>query len=136
MHFINFIYFMVYCCVREDNNSQWPRHERAAYLIDGILAQILFTLIMIVLGFLGVRMNHILMWIILVVLTIFISFKIVNSYYITSGRYKNIIFFYEDASKSKRLLYVILSILMFLSSFTLMFFGGMLMSYLLSLHLK
>tara|TARA_R110001592_G_scaffold347491_1_gene641061 strand:+ start:656 stop:1066 length:411 start_codon:yes stop_codon:yes gene_type:complete len=128
------IYLMYYFLVREDKT--FSKKSRTLFLVESLLFFFLTMLLFVVLGALNLRFQNILFWILVVCLIpLPLSGLIAINYYKKSGRDLEIIKKGEELySKRQRKLLGALALLLHVVGFCLMFSGGILMSYLWSLH--
>jgi hypothetical protein len=129
---IDLIYFMFYCSAGNDGTKS--KHEMVAYGMELISTQLFIFLSMILLGACNLRFNSFITYVVILLPIPFISYYIINGYYIKSGKYNTILEKYATTSKRTRTLYKAIVILLFIISFALLFVGGIIMSYLLSLY--
>ena len=129
---MDFIYYMFYCAAGNDGTKS--KHGMVVYGMEIIATQILSFFTEILIGLLNLRIQVFLLWIFIISANAIIAYFSVNNYYIKSGRYNNIPEKYANTTNRKKILYKIIIIFVFVISFVLLFVGGMIMSYLLSLH--
>lgn len=126
------LYFIFSCLVREDGNGD--KHKRTVLLIDMSTTFILSFIIMVLFGILNIRLIHFLLWIIVISILGLMSYRFYYDFFIKSKRYVNIEESTWKISKKRKKLYAVFAALIYLLSLLLLFVGGILMSYLLSLH--
>jgi len=129
---MDFIYFMFYCAVGNDGTKS--KHEMVVYVMEIIATQILSFVTFILIGLLNFRIQVFILWVLIISANAIIAYFSVNNYYIKSGRYNKIPDKYANTTNRKKSLYKIIIIFVFVISFVLLFVGGIIMSYLLSLH--
>lgn len=132
MNVIEKIYAIFLCLTRDDQYGD--RHKRAAMALEMVSTFLLSFFIMIILGALNFRISNILIWGIIIGLIGFSTYLFFNKYLIKSERYIGIVEEAKQYSKKKKVSYAFLSVLIVIGSFCFLIGGGMLMSYLLSLH--
>lgn len=129
---IDLIYYMFYCSAGNDGTKS--KHKMVAYGMELISTQLFVFLSMILLGACNLRFNSFITYVVRLLPIPFISYYIINGYYIKSGKYNTIIEKYATTSNRTRTLYKAKVILLFIISFVLLFVGGIIMSYLFSLY--
>lgn len=132
MNIIEKTYSVFLCLTRDDKFGD--RHKRAAMALEMVTTFLFSFFIMIIIGFLNFRITNILLWGLIIVLIAFSTYLFFNRYLIKSERYIGIVEEAKQYSKKKKISYAFLSIFIVLLSFCFLIGGGMLMSYLLSLH--
>jgi len=126
------LYSLFLCLVREDGNGD--KHRRAVLLIDMTTTFVLSFITMILFGLFNLRLTNFLLWIIAISILGLISYRFYYNYFIKSKRYIAICEISTQFTKKKKTVYAIIAALIYLSSLALLLGGGILMSYLLSLH--
>lgn len=129
----DFLFFMFYCLTKEDGTGE--RHIRASYLLEIASTFLLSFLTFIVFGLLNIRPQNFIVWILVIVINAIISYLITKRYYIYSGRFEKILELGKVYNKRRRTTYAITSLFIILILFVILFLGGILMSYLYTLHL-
>lgn len=132
MNIIEKTYSVFLCLTRDDKFGD--RHKRAAMALEMVTTFLISFFIMIIIGLLNFRNTNILLWGLIIVLIGFSTYLFFNRYLIKSERYIGIIEETKQYSKKKKLSYAFLSVILVLLSFCFLIGGGILMSYLLSLH--
>jgi len=132
MNIIEKTYSVFLCLTRDDKFGD--RHKRAAMALEMVTNFLLSFFIMIIIGLLNFKINNILLWGLIIVSIAFITYLFFNRYLIKSERYIGIVEEAKQYSKKKKLSYAFLSVFLMLLSFCFLICGGILMSYLLSLH--
>lgn len=132
MNFIEKTYSVFLCLTRDDKYGD--RHKRAAMALEMVTTFLFSFFIMIIIGLLNFKITNILLWGLIIVLTAFSTYLIFNRYLIKSERYIGIVEESNQYSKKKKIFFAFLSVFLVLLSFCLLISGGILMSYLLSLH--
>ncbi len=126
------LYSLFLCLVREDGNGD--RHKRVVLLIDMTTTFVLSFIMMVLFGFFNIRVANFLLWIIAISILGMISYRFYYDYFIKSKRYANIAEITSQIPKKRKAIYAIIAALIYLLSLLLLLSGGILMSYLLSLH--
>jgi len=126
------LYSLFSCLVREDGNGD--KHKRTVLLIDMSTTFIFSFIMMVLFGLFNIRLTNFLLWIIAISFLGVISYRFYYDYFIKSKRYINIVENTLQISKKKKTIYAIFAALIYLLSLLLLVAGGILMSYLLSLH--
>ena len=126
------LYGLFLCLVREDGNGD--KNKRAVLLIDMSTTFILSFITMVLFGLFNIRLTNFLLWIIAISILGMISYHLYYDYFIKSKRYVNIAEVTLQISKKRKTVYAIIAALIYLLSLLLLLGGGILMSYLLSLH--
>jgi hypothetical protein len=129
---IDLIYYMFYCSAGNDGTKS--KHEMVAYGMEIVATQILSFFTFIILGALNIKVSVFLLWILIIGTNAVFAYFLVNGYYIKSGKYHTILEKYATTSNRTRTFYKTIVILLFIISFVLLFVGGIIMSYLLSLY--
>lgn len=132
MNMLDKLFAIVYCAVHEDKNKD--RHKRTVFLIEGIISFFLFSLIMIIVGVIGLAVDSYFIWALMVIPVIFLSYFYLNRYFFRYDHYLDIVKVTNQYSKRKKRLYAFVAIFLFILAGAQTIGGGMLMSYLLSLH--
>lgn len=132
MNIIEKSYSVFLCLTRDDKYGD--RHKRAVIALEMVSTFILSFFIMIIIGLLNFRITNILIWGLIIGLVGLNTYLFFNKYLIKSKRYIRIVEKTKYYSKKKKLTYAILSVFLVLLSFCFLIGGGILMSYLLSLH--
>lgn len=129
---IDLIYYMFYCSAGNDGTKS--KHEMVAYGMEIVATQILSFFTFIIIGALNIRISVILLWLLIIAANGFISYFLINGYYIKSEKYNRILEKYDNTSNKKKVFYKTIVIFIFIGSFILLFVGGITMSYLFSLY--
>lgn len=129
---IDLLYYMFYCSAGNDGTKS--KHEKVAYGMEIVFTQILSFFTFVIFGALNIQVSISLIWILIIATNGIIAYLLVNRYYIKSGRYNTILEKYATSTHRARTLYKTIIILLFIISFVLLFVGGIIMSYLLSLY--
>ena len=129
---MDFLYYMFYCASGDDGTNS--KHGKVAYGLELISTQLFSFLIMILMGACNIRFNSFIIYVLILLPIPFISYYLINGYYIKSGRYNKILETYAATTNRQKILYKIITIFLFVISFVLLFVGGITMSYLLSLY--
>ena len=79
MNLLDRLFAITYCAVREDKNKD--RHKRTVFMIEGIVTFFLFSLIMIIVGVLDLRLTNYLIWVLLFIPVVFFSYFYLKSYF-------------------------------------------------------
>jgi hypothetical protein len=132
MNIIEKTYSVFLCLTRDDKFGD--RHKRAAMALEMVTTFLLSFFIMIIIGLLNFKITNIFLWGLIIVLIAFGTYLFFNRYLIKSERYIGIFEEAKQYSKKKKISYAFLSVFLVLLSFCFLIGGGMLMSYLLSLH--
>ena len=132
MNLLDRLFAITYCAVREDKNKD--RHKRTVFMIEGIVTFLSFSIIMIILGAFDLQVINYLIWVLLFIPVVVLSYIYLNSYFLKSNHYMDIIEVTNQYSKKKKRFYALIAILLFILSGVQIIGGGILMSYLLSLH--
>ena len=132
MNIIEKTYSVFLCLTRDDKFGD--RHKRAAMALEMVTTFLLSFFIMIIIGLLNFKITNILLWGLIIVLIGFSTYLFFNRYLIRSERYIEIVEEAKHYSKKKKISYAFLSAFLVLLSFCFLIGGGILMSYLLSLH--
>lgn len=132
MNLLDKLFAITYCAVREDKNKD--RHRRTVFMIEGIITFFLFSIIMIIVGVFDLPVVGLLTWALLIIPIVFLSYFYLKNYFFKSDHYLDIVKITHQYSKRKKRFYAFIAILLFLLSGAQIVGGGMLMSYLLSLH--
>jgi len=132
MNIIEKTYSVFLCLTRDDEFGD--RHKRAAMALEMVTTFLLSFFIMIIIGLLNFKITNILVWGLIIVLIAFSTYLFFNRYLIKSERYIGIVEEEKQYSKKKKKSYAFLSVFLVLLSFCFLIGGGILMSYLLSLH--
>lgn len=132
MNIIKKTYSVFLCLTRDDKFGD--RHKRAAMALEMVTTFLLSFFIMIIIGLLNFKITNILLWGLIIVLIAFSTYLFFNRYLIKSERYIVIVEEAKQYSKKKKISYAFLSVFLVLLSFCFLIGGGILMSYLLSLH--
>ena len=132
MNIIEKTYSVFLCLTRDDKFGD--RHKRAAMALEMVTTFLLSFFIMIIIGLLNFKITNIFLWGLIIVLIAFSTYLFFNRYLIKSERYIGIFEEAKQYSKKKKISYAFLSVFLVLLSFCFLIGGGMLMSYLLSLH--
>lgn len=132
MNIIEKTYSVFLCLTRDDKFGD--RHKRAAMALEMVTTFLLSFFIMIIIGLLNFKITNILVWGLIIVLIAFSTYLFFNRYLIKSERYIGIVEEEKQYSKKKKKSYAFLSVFLVLLSFCFLIGGGILMSYLLSLH--
>jgi len=132
MNIIEKTYSVFLCLTRDDKFGD--RHKRAAMALEMVTTFLLSFFIMIIIGLLNFKITNILLWGLIIVLIAFSTYLFFNRYLIKSERYIGIVEEAKQYSKKKKISYAFLSVFLVLLSFCFLIGGGILMSYLLSLH--
>jgi len=132
MNFLDRLFAITYCAVREDKNKD--RHKRTVFMIEGIVTFISFSIIMIILGAFNLQVKNYLIWALLFIPIVVGNYIYLKSYFFKSNYYLEIVEVVNQYSKKKKIFCAIIAILLFILSGVQMIGGGILMSYLLSLH--
>lgn len=129
---MDFLYYMFYCSAGNDGTNS--KQKMVTYGMEIVATQILSFLTFIIVGVLNIKISLVILWVLIITGNAVIAYFTINTYYIKSGRYISILKKYETTQNSKKVSYKIIVILLFVISFVLLFVGGILMSYLLSLN--
>lgn len=132
MNQIEKIYSIILCAIRKDKYGD--RHKRAVFLLEYICSSLLGTLLMILFGLFNLQIVNFWAWVVAWVGIVLFSYKLLNNYFIKSGRFKNIMDISDNYPKRKKRLYAVIAIISYVSSAVLLIIGGITMSYLLSVH--
>ena len=132
MNIIEKTYSVFLCLTRDDEFKD--RHKRAAMALEMVTTFLLSFFIMIIIGLLNFKITNILVWGLIIILIAFCTYLFFNRYLIKSARYIGIVEEEKQYSKKKKKSYAFLSVFLVLLSFCFLIGGGILMSYLLSLH--
>lgn len=132
MNTIEKIYSISLCAVRKDKYGD--KHKRALMVLEAILTFCIGILLMIFLGLFNLRLTNIWIWAVAYIGIGFLSYKLLNDYFIKSGRFKTIMEITDNYPKRKKRYYAIIAISAYIASAVLLVIGGITMSYLLSLH--
>ncbi len=132
MNVLDKLFAITYCAVRKDKNDD--RHKRTVFMIEGIINFFLFSLLMIFVGVFGLTVDSYLIWALIIVLIVFLSYFYLKRYFFKSNRYLDIVKITNQYSHRKKRCYAIISIFLFILSGIQIIGAGILMSYLLSLH--
>lgn len=132
MNSINFFYTVFLCATRDDKYGD--RHKRAAMALEMVCTFLISFFVMVIIGLLNIRITNVLLWGLIIVLISFGTYLFFNRHLIKSERYIGIIEETRQYSKREKMFYAFLSIFLILFSFCFLIGGGILMSYLLSLH--
>lgn len=133
MKLMDFLYYVSYCTVKEDRNAN-DRHRRAAWLVEGIIFFIVGFLIMIVIGVINLRITSIFFWGLLTGGLMLVVLTLVKRYFYRHEYYKVLLNNIQKFQTRTRRLYAFLGIIFLFFSFLLMILGGIVMSYLFSIH--
>jgi len=129
---MDLIYYMFYCSVGNDGTKS--KHEKVSYGMEIVATQILSFFTFIIVGALNIKISLVLLWLLIITGNEVVAYITIKTYYIKSGRYIAILKKYETTQNNKKITYKIIVIILFIISFVLLIGGGILMSYLLSLH--
>ena len=132
MKFIEKFYAIFFCLTRDDKYGD--RHKRAADLLGMVSTFLLSFFVMTILGLLNFRITNVLIWALVIGIISFSTYLFFNTYLIKSKRYIGIVEQSRQYSKKKKNSYAFLSVFLLLISICFLIGGGILMSYLLSLH--
>ena len=132
MNLLDRLFLITYCAVREDKNKD--RHKRTVFMIEGIVTFISFSIVMIILGTFNLQVNNYLIWALLFIPVVVLTYIYLKNYFFKSNHYLEIVEVANQYSKKKKRFSAIIAILLFILSGVQIIGGGMLMSYLLSLH--
>lgn len=132
MNIIDKMYSIFLCFTRDDKYGD--RHKRAVMALEMVTNFLLSFFIMIIIGLLNFRIANIIVWGLIIVLIAVSTYLFFNNYLIKSERYIEIVEETKHYSKKKKMFYALLSVFLLLFSFCFLIGGGILMSYLLSLH--
>jgi hypothetical protein len=132
MNLLDRLFAITYCAVREDKNKD--RHKRTVFMIEGMFTFFLFSLIMIIVGTLDLRVVSYLIWALLIIPVVLLSYFYLRRYFFKSDHYLDIVKVTCQYSKRKKRFYAFIAIFLFILAGVQTIGGGMLMSYLLSLH--
>lgn len=130
---MDLIYYMFYCSAGNDGTKS--KHEMVSYGMEIVATQILSFFTFIIVGALNIKITLFLLWLLIITGNAIVAYFTITAYYIKSGRYIAILKKYESTQNNKKLTYKIIVIILFIISFVLLIVGGILMSYLLSLHM-
>lgn len=89
---------------------------------------------MIFIGVCNIRFDSFIFYVLILFPIPFISYYLINGYYIKSGRYIKILEKHVNTPKRTKTIYKLIVVLLFLLSFISLFIGGIIMSYLFSIH--
>ena len=126
------LYYMFYCAAGDDGTKS--KHGMVAYGMELISTQLFVFLSMILMGACNIRFNSYILYVLILLPIPFISYYFIHGYYIKSGRHSKILEMYAATTNRQKLIYKIIIIFLFVTSFVLLFVGGITMSYLLSLY--
>lgn len=129
---IDLIYFMFYCSAGDDGTKS--KHQMVAYGMEIVATQLLSFFTFIIIGVFNINILSYFLMVLIIIPNAIVAYFLVNSYYIKSGRYHTILEKYETTPKRTRTVYKLIVIILFIISFILLFVGGIVMSYLMSLH--
>ena len=132
MNLLDRLFAITYCAVREDKNKD--RHKRTVFMIEGIVTFFLFSFIMIIAGALDLRLTSYLIWALLFIPIVFLSYFYLKSYFFKTDHYLDIVEVIHQYSKRKKRFYAFTAVFLFILAGAQIIGAGMLMSYLLSLH--
>ncbi len=132
MIIVDKLYSLFSCLVREDGNGD--QHKRVVLLIDMTTTFVLSFIMMVLLGLFNIRLTAFFLWIIAISFLGLISYRFYYNYFIKSNRYVNIEEINSRIPKKRKTVYAIIAALIYILSLLLLLGGGILMSYLLSLH--
>lgn len=129
---IDLLYYMFHCS--SNDNGTNSKHGMAAYGIELIFTQVFVFFSMIFMGVCNIRFDSFIFYVLILLPVPFISYYVINGYYIKSGRYIKILEKHVNTPTRTKTIYKLIVILLFLLSFISLFVGGIIMSYLFSLH--
>jgi len=132
VNIIEKLYSVFLCLTRDDKYGD--RHKRAAIALEIISTSLLTFIFMILVGKFNFDVSNYFVILLSIGLFGFVSYLFFNRYLIKSQRYIRISEETKRYSKKKKISYAFLSVLLMLLSFCFLVGGGILMSYLLSLH--
>lgn len=128
---IDLIYYMFYCSAGNDGTK--TKHEMVSYGMEIVATQIFSFFTFLLVGALNIKIFSIFLWLLIITGNAIVAYFTINTYYIKSGRYINILKKYETTPNNKKITYKIIIIILFIISFVLLIIGGVIMNYLLSL---
>jgi hypothetical protein len=123
---------MFYCSAGDDGTKS--KHGMVAYGMELVATLFFVFLSQLIMGVFNIRFNNFICYVLIISPCPLISYYVINSYYIKSGRHNTIIEKYATTSNRKKAIYKTIVIFLSLILFALLFVGGILMSYLFSLY--
>lgn len=120
-----------YCMVKDDGTN--TLHFRTVYLLQGFFTLILIAIIEVILGILNIRFENFLYFILIMLPSPIIA------YFFTKNRFNEdrggkIVKNYSEQITSRKTVFALLAIGLFVSVFIVLILSGIFMSYLFSLH--
>lgn len=132
MRILDKLYSIFLCLTKEDGMGD--RHKRAVSFLEMVSTFFLSSLTMLVFGLCNLKIANQMLWLVIIGLQGLISYFFLNSYFIKSKRYVEIVKYTIEYEKKKKVLLAFIAVLVVLSSFVLLICSGILMSYLYSLQ--
>ena len=129
---LDYLFYMFHCASGNDGTK--TKHNMAAYGLELILTQLLFVIAMVTFGAINIKFASFIVYLFVFLPLPIISYFLIDNYYIKSEKYIGILNKYGSTSTKKKLRLKIIVIFIFIISFLMLIAGGILMSYLLSLH--